>query len=434
MTATEAQPLREQIALFLQDRLETKLASLKEAEPDLEKKRDSLRERFQRENWIADAAQRVGQLQVVTHVAKATHPDTKGASLYIPPPSMPAHSLVGSHLLGETFDTDVVGNAAALDVFKFLKIEYEGRTVLARALAGESALAHAFSDDSDLGMEWVRSFAGITEPRGQVTSDPRSKQIYWLVGDDPADDAEFHLLSPLYSTILAHRAYRTITGDRFSDAATEARKAYRAGKYSDYEYRDYPGLATQKLGGSNKQNISQLNIERGGNNYLLASLPPQWTSRDSKPVLHVESAFLVFDKRPEVRRLVNRLRRFLKADPAANKETRDRRDADVAALIDELIRFTAQLNSLDPGWTAGDACQLSRAQSLWLDPGRAEIDTEFAEDRERGEWVAEVRERFASWLNGRLLKSIPVGDAEHREWEAQLKLETDALEEVLTHV
>ncbi|WP_234420839.1 type I-F CRISPR-associated protein Csy1, partial [Xanthomonas fragariae] len=60
-----------------------------------------------------------------------THPDARGSSLHVPPDSLPQHAEIGSHLLGAHYAQDVVGNAAALDVFKFLKIEVEGQGLLA---------------------------------------------------------------------------------------------------------------------------------------------------------------------------------------------------------------------------------------------------------------------------------------------------------------
>lgn len=35
--------------------------------------------------WLADAARRVTQIQAVTHVLKATHPDARGSSLFVEP-------------------------------------------------------------------------------------------------------------------------------------------------------------------------------------------------------------------------------------------------------------------------------------------------------------------------------------------------------------
>lgn len=433
MDDSEVQSIRKRISEFLDERLEAKLSGLKENDPEQTAKELELREKFRREVWIADAARRVSQLQVVTHPAKATHPDSKAASIYAPPTELPNHPLVGSHILGADFPTDVVGNAAALDVFKFLKLEHDGRTIMDRALAGETELARAFSDDVDQGKEWVRSLAGITESSGLTKADTRTKQLYWLVGEDPTQDEEFHLLVPLYSSILSHRIHAIVSNTRFSEESKAARKAYRNSAYSEFEYREYPHLATQAFGGTKPQNISQLNSERGGINYLLSSSPPNWRSAKVRPLLNTNSALRAFGRRAIVRQILRELERFLMTDPNPNQKTRQKRDSLVAALIDELLVFAAELQELKPGWSSDSACQIPAEEALWLDPGRSEVDLEFAQQRQNLDWVSQIRNRFAAWLNQRLRKRLPVGDAEHGYWESQLKDETAALEEVLRH-
>lgn len=431
VTSTTAS-LRQMIDAHLQERLQAKINALRSDDERLEEKRHALRERFQREVWLADAARRVRQLQVVTHVAKATHPDSKASSLYVPPGNLAHQPLVGSHVLGDDYDTDVVGNAAALDIFKFLKLEHDGRSLLARALNEDPDLANAFNDDADQGMEWVRAFAAITETRDPVQSDPCAKQIYWLAGDDPTRDADFHLLTPLFSTVLAHRVNRTISHDRFSDEARQAADAYYRSTFAEREYRSYPALAEQLIGGAQPQNVSQLNSERRGVNYLLPSLPPHWRSRGIKPLLYTESAFTRFGRRPAVRRVIDELRSFLRSAPPSNRETRARRRDYVAALIDELMLFTAEHWELEPGWTQDPACKLSPAQNRWLDPGRYQNEPDPEQQIDDNEWQAEIHDRFAAWLNAQLGRAVPVGDDEHRAWRAQVQEETNGLLEALS--
>ena len=81
--------------------------------------------KYEYATWLADAARRVRQIQAVTHVLKATHPDARGSNLRAPPGSLPQHAEIGTHALGDHFADDIVGNAAALDVYKLLKIEVE---------------------------------------------------------------------------------------------------------------------------------------------------------------------------------------------------------------------------------------------------------------------------------------------------------------------
>jgi CRISPR-associated protein Csy1 len=423
----KAKALRALMEGFIQERLTAKLDKLGLDDP----KRDQLVAQFQFDNWLADAARRVSQLQVVTHSLKPLHPDAKGSSLYAPPEMLSSHELVGSHELPADFDGDVVGNAAALDVYKFLKLEHEGRSLLERVLDNDPALLSALSDNPEQAGEWVRAFVSITRSGDQHASHTHAKQLYWLAGDEPTSDEDFHLLAPLYSTSLSHRVFKTINSDRFGEPAKEARKARRENRYSEAGYRDYPDLAVQKLGGTKPQNISQLNSERGGNNYLLVSLPPTWRSSDIKPPLFVDSVFEQFGWRRPVREILKGLQKLLGSDPAANKQTRNRRDEFLGALIDELVLFASSYSVLEPGWSALPDCRLVEAEALWLDPWRD--DDEFLQRREAGEWVEEVRHRFARWLNSRLSKHLPVGDSGHAYWSQQLK-HLDALQEVLPYV
>ena len=422
--------LRTAMEQFLSERLQGKLEKLADDDP----KREALQAQFQFEAWVSSAAKRASQIQLVTHSLKPIHPDAKGTNLYVEPSELGHAGLVSSGVLGDAFQGDVVGNAAALDVYKFLKVEHDGKSILERVLEGNAELASALSDNTEQAQAWMDAFAGLVQPREGAASHTKAKQMYWLVGDDPARDDHFHLLAPLYATSLAHRVFLTINEDRFSEAAKEARKARRDKKPCDWGYRDYPNLAVQKMGGTKPQNISQLNSERGGNNYLLASLPPVGESPEVREPLRSDSVFPRFGRRKEVRWLVSGLRRFLEEGPDPVVATRNRRDAYMDALIDELVLFASELHVLEPGWSAKSECRLHEAEALWLDLYRGESDEAFEARRESEDWPAEVRHRFANWLNRELHRRLPVGDAEHQYWTAYTKKKLDALQEVLPHV
>lgn len=422
--------LRAAMEQFLHERLQSKLEKLADDDP----KREALQAQFQFDAWVGSAAARAGQIQLVTHSLKPIHPDAKGTNLYVAPTELARPGLVGSGVLGNAFQGDVVGNAAALDVYKFLKVEHGGKSILERVLENDVELGLALSDDVEQARTWISAFAGLVQPREGVASHTKAKQVYWLVGDDPRNDEHFHLLAPLHATSLSHRVFQTINEDRFGESAKEARKARREQKPCDWGYRDYPNLAVQKMGGTKPQNISQLNSERGGNNYLLASLPPVWESPEVREPLRTDSVFSRFGRRKEVRWLVNGLRRFLEEGPDPVLATRNRRDAYMDALIDELVLFASELHVLEPGWSAKPECRLNEAEVLWLDLYRGEDDPGFEAKRESGDWPVEVRHRFANWLNRELSRRLPVGDAEHQYWTAYMKKKLDALQEVLPHV
>jgi len=408
--------LRALIADFLHKRLNDKLEKLDPDDP----KRTELQQDFTPATWLEGAARRVGQIQAVTHSLKPIHPDAKGTNLYSPPQSLPALTVVGSHCLGEDFAGDVVGNAAALDVHKFMKLVHQGRSLLTLVLTGDADLAAALSDDPVQSKAWINAFVGLIEPRGRVASHTLAKQLYWLTGDDPHADANYHLLAPLYASSLAHRLYLTVQDDRFSEEAKVAREARKAGTFSDRPVCEYPQLAIQQLGGTKPQNISQLNSERRGNNLLLASLPPIWRSVDLKPLLNTDSVFPRYSRRPEVRRLVKMLLAFLKSDPARNAQTRALRAELVAALTDEFLQFSAELWSLPPGWSQTTECRLSSLEKHWLDPDGvaqacAESDRPLPTDTDE-----RISAGFANWLNAQLRDPLPMGDPEFLEWRKQM--------------
>lgn len=439
--------IREVITQFLNERRDGKLEMLSGDDPKTISARAELLVQFQLTHWIADAARRVGQIQAVTHSLKPIHPDAKGSSLFCPPVDLPALPLVGSHCLGERYVGDVVGNAAALDVYKFLKLEYGGQNLLAWLRAGDADAVAALSDDPVQAAAWAESFVGLTQPRrGNTSSHSLAKQLYWQVGNDSGQLASFHLLAPLYATSLAHRVYERLQADRFSDAAKDARQARQDKQFHEQPVRSYPHLAVQKLGGTKPQNISQLNSERLGQNHLLASLPPRWTSRDVAPLLRTDSLLSRFNRRPAVRELLVALREFLETHPPKTMDTRDHRDDLSDELVHQFAQLAAEWRELPAGWTQDPQCQLPACERVWLEGGAAAWQAAWqdgADDEERArwpepwpqDWKPELASRFAHWMNARLGKTgeLKMGDPEHTHWRKELRDTLDDYEWELSH-
>ena len=405
--------LRALIETFLSARLESKLEKLLPDDP----KRAELQLQFELRTWIDDAARRAAQIQCATHTLKPIHPDARGTNLYVVPQDLPLLDEVGSHCLGSVYADDVVGNAAALDVFKLLKLVYGGRTLLQLSCAQDADLAQALSADPDEARQWLSAFATLVQPRGTPASHGYAKQLYWRVKDDAHDNASYHLIAPLFSSSLAHNVWQTLQEHRFGDSAKVARQARKEGADSDTPVHEYPHLAVRKMGGTKPQNISQLNSERGGNNPLLASLPPLWQTREQVP-LSSRRLMARFGYRPEVKQTLLRLRQFLESKPPANLDTRQRRDAMEFDLLDEWLQLSATLRTVAPGWSQRPECQLSAAQKHWLDP---EGVTQAATDADMrlpdvDDTLNAVAEDVARWLNAQLRDPLPLGDPEFVHW------------------
>lgn len=407
-----AASISEMINSFLQERLQPKLEKLK---PDQDEQRQALLQDYLPGNWIPDAARRVGQIQQVTHALKFTHPDARGSSLSVAGNPAVGEEIVGTHTVARSLVPDVVGNAAALDVYKFLRLSVGGKSILDLAAMADPALAAAFSDNADLAKTWMAAFASLAEAKGQPASNKLAKQVYW-----PLEGQSYHLLAPLFPTSLVHGVWERIREGRFSDAAKAARDARRNGLAHPHGYCEYPDVAIQNFGGTKPQNISQLNSERYGENYLLPSLPPSWKFAQVSAPLAVNSVFdRIFGSRPRVRELVRILKEFLIGVEHAGTNIRIRnKRAELAGLIrDEALQYAAELQQLEPGWSASPECLLNSAEQCWLDPERAEQDSDFASLQQRGDWQDEICRRFGNWLNTRLTTAnTQMGAVEAAHW------------------
>lgn len=426
--ANERQRLfRSTIQAFIQQRKEEKLKDTDDTDKAA---------KYDYHTWLADAARRVSQIQAVTHVLKATHPDARGSSLYVIPTELPTHADIGSHSLGTNYADDIVGNAAALDVYKFLKLEVEQRRLLDWFLANDPDLLAALHPDLATAQEWSTAFKGLIRSDGtDYASHPMAKQVYWCVGDDPTQNENFHLLQPLFSSSLAHAIHQDIQDARFGEANKVARQARRDHQPHDAPCVEYRELAVRKLGGTKPQNISQLNSERGGVNYLLSSAPPSWTQLQPRQLLFIDSALQRFKGYEEVPSLLKQLGEFLATNPPPTMETRIKREGIEQTLGQSLAAFGLAMQQAFPaGWTRDTHCKLPLCEQLWLDPERTELeprpdyleeDIAFIQAYEWKDWPDEVAGRFANWVNTYLRDkhSLPVGDTEYRHWAKQAIVE-----------
>mgnify|MGYP003477776413 FL=1 len=425
---------RAAISAFLQERLQAKLDKLKPDDPQ----RDAVIASFAHDVWLTSAAKRVEQIQAVTHSLKPIHADARGTNLYVEPRTLPPLAELGSHALGERFVGDVVGNAAALDVYKLLKLEVNGRSLLTALLAQDADALAALHTDPAQAQALRDAFVSLTQPRAEgPSSHTLAKQLYWLTGTDACDDAHYTLLAPLYATSLAHAVHAQVQENRFGEANKAARQARRERKVHDGVFHDYPGLAVQNMGGTKPQNISQLNSERRGMNYLLSSLPPKWKVNAQRFPTHADSVFTrYFDSRPLVRQTVKTLRRYLESNPNPVKDTRDHRKELVDMLVDEMVNMAAELqHALPPGWTLDDPrfSALNEDEQTWLDALRAELPEEddFANRWLAMEWPDAIGTRFGNWLNARLEGKLSFSDIEFRAWKKELLTDEDGFSQQL---
>ena len=369
-------------------------------------------------------------MAVATHIAKGIHPDLKiktHTNLHVRFNELAILDAVGSHVLrshASIADTtgDGAYNAAAYELYLLLECRVDEVSIAELLQSGDTDAIDALSIEAANSANFTEELLFLLESKcAKPAAHALSKQVYWLSGDDPTKNSEYCLLAPLYPASLVHQAYLQIHPSRYGKENAAARTARQKGNHYKGVYEEYRNWATQKMGGTKPQNVSHLNSERRGDNYLLASLPPPaWKAGQRYLPLNADSVFeRAFGARPAVRGTVKAFLAFLLTDPPVNRFTRQQGDDYLETLLDELVIHAGELQSQPAGWTLDKRYdELVLAEKLWLDPLRAEMpdEADFAKEWLRMDWPAEVGKRFARWLNAQLQGKLSVGDAQMREW------------------
>lgn len=420
--------LAAQIAGYIAGRAETRLdkfdkeagkqrTAAQNSTPETE--RADIESKYLPANWLADAAQRAKQIQMVTHALKFTHTDARGSSFYFPEGLLKTKNMVAGEVLSTASlknpSIDVVGNAAALDVAALLQMEHEGKTLIQYIEQGDSSPFQPFARDEQQLAEWLEAFKQVLNGN-ELSSHKLAKQLYF-----PIADGQYHLLAPLYSSSLAHALNSRIAATRYPDEIKLVRKAKKDSKYNATLVVDYPDTAVRTYGGTKPQNVSQLNSSQGGKSFLLSCAPPNWEVM-SKPPLGIKSVFSRNHFGYRVRKEVWSLQQYLlkKVDNDSTKLIRDQRAERVEQVLDQLVQYAAEIQTLanHGGWSVLPDCKLSRAEQLWLDPHRADLDDSFAAERDRNDWQVVIADQFARWFNSRLKhEKLTMGDTELTEWK-----------------
>ncbi|MDD9179336.1 MULTISPECIES: type I-F CRISPR-associated protein Csy1 [Aliivibrio] len=422
--------LSQAIADYIQQRKEAKLEPLQKAlNKILEKSEDPveiaeakavyaeesapIEASFTASVWLSDAAKRAKQISLATHAAKFTHSDAKASSMLVSDQLSESNYLVTASLNKKAIDA--VGNAAALDVARLLKLECDGESLITQLQQGHVDALRSFTNDEQQLKEWKDGFSQALGDT-KLSSHTLSKQLYFpLIGEDKTS-VDYHLLCPLFSSALAHELYHEVRRSRYGDSK-EIRDAHKIDKYHEKLDERFFNLAVQNFGGSKPQNISQLNNERHGQTFLLNCAPPQWKRIASPPV----SSSSLFGRELSFKTaaLIREFRLFLENLREDEKNVHIRRQRDNAYLlpiIDTVLNHAAVIQMMKDhaGWSNSDECKMKPNHALWLDVYNT--DEAFQKHREKGDWLVLIATDFASWLTHKLKSNKEkyiLGDIEH---------------------
>ena len=379
------------------------------AKAEYAEKSAPIEDKFKLIDWISDAAKRAKQLSLATHAPKYSHGDSKASSVFITNIETNPNYVNTASL--DVISKDFAGNSATFDVASFLKVSVNGESLITQLQQNHAPALRAFTDNDELLQTWVDGFK-LALADEKLSSHNLSKQIYFPIKSE-SNDLEYHLLCPLFSSVLAHNLHKKVTETRFGDSK-DIRDARRANKYHERMDISFPNTAVQTFGGSKPQNISQLNQERFGQNFLLNTAPPTFQAQ-VKPPINNTSLF----NRQLTYKVSGYLRDFkaflsnLKPEEN-NFKVRYKRDYHfILPILDQLMSHSANIQTLPAGWASEANCRLKHAHALWLDVYNP--NESFQREREKLDWQAVIAADFASWLIKQLKndEKYRLGDIEH---------------------
>jgi CRISPR-associated protein Csy1 len=364
--------------------------------PDAEKLQfvQEAEEKYLLENWLIDASTRAKQLSLTSHPAKFVHPNAKTSSIIVYAKKLND----GLRRSGNVdVDLDVFGNAAALDVEKFLRVELsDGKTVLQHIDENTDDIKKQFETKNTDYKEIRNGLMKVKQSNLEQTSE-KLKQVYFPVDND------YHLLSILNASGIIYKLKQRINDLRFSDENKVLREEVKKAKPAEINgtITDLYDLTSVAYGGTKPQNISTLNNQNGGVSLLLPSMPPALKKRQTQAP---KNDF--FDDCLWLELFNNDFKQFhdVLSWRKNNIEIRDMRDDIVLNSITKLRRLIENIRDISNGWSDTETYQaLPKWQKIWLDNKYTDIrsDKSLNED-----YLNKAQNHFAHWFIGNYKLSI----------------------------
>lgn len=384
--------------------------------------RQECNERFSYEVWLPDAARRAKQLAITTHPCTFSHPGAKknknGEST---PIVANAQWQEDGFLKSGNVDAqqDALGNAAALDVYKFLTLNMEDNRTLLTHIQEDSAIAKALLTINSASYDELKDgFMAILKPDTKaVVTSAKVKQVFFPVDND------YHLLSILTPSGVLFEMRRRLDHLRFNDDVKLARDKRRDNTLSEHGFQEIYNLTTVGYGGTKPQNISVLNNQNGGKAHLLLCAPPRLSKRD---IPFPRQSFFQQSITPwECKDNFQRLHRVY-VNGKNNRQTRAARDAFYAAILDTIVQRMWQIRAVSDEYFNPKYHAISASEQIWL------LGSRVSERDESGSWLDDIVKAISHFIfkgYERVLgkKSIKLGDDEKQHITSQVHTHREVL-------
>ncbi len=356
------------------------------------------------EKFIPKVAKEVKHITCATHPSQFSHPYANQDKNFRITPivffgSYSDDGYVRSGNVKSERSIDMYGSAAYATSMKFLALTMSnGMSVLDNIKEGtlEAKALLALSGDSGDKLREQLSF--LIQPRSNdahITSS-KIKQVYFPLGEN-----KYHLLSLLTPSPLVFELKNRL--ETIKNDAKNKKELIEKGETTS-SFKEIHNLVTLKYGGTQPQNISQLNTENGGISKLLYSAPP--TIEDHKLRLPRKNFFSECLDFKDFKQEFNEIKKLATVS-LNNKKQRERRDLlfkEIVLTISEKLYVVRENIKEIPN-------ELKLAQQIWLNKDK----TIRAENTDN--WEDEIINDMAYWIfkNIKNYYQVELGDTEFTE-------------------
>lgn len=353
---------------------------------------------FALKEWLPNASKRAGQISICTHPCTFSHPSSRKnkndyTSSIIANSTQAADGFIRSGNVNVA--ADALGNAAALDVYKFLTLVMQDGQSLLQHIEQETTLAIDLlslsnRDDTESYQRLRKGFLEMASTKSEIVTSSKIKQVFFPVGQEMSNENEYHQLSILTASGIVFDLRKRLDAMRFGDKIKLAREKRK--KNENHEgYSEIYNLTTIGYGGTKPQNISVLNNQNGGKAHLLMSAPPELKNR----TIHFpktdffEKTINCFQCKYQFYQLHK-----LYGNDSNNRHIRAARDEYYASIINHIIEKMWQVRSVSPEQFNAKESRLTSAQATWLSHHEELKAVRESSD----EWLNEIIEKISKFI------------------------------------
>ncbi len=361
------------------------------------------------ESWLPNAAKRAGQMSSSTHPCTFSHPSSrKNKNGYVTSVIVNTSRQADGYLRSGNInvETDALGNAAVLDVYKFLSIVTEdGRTVLEHIQQDSDLAKSLLNIKMESYDNLKRGFMEMVSSDETLITSTKIKQVYFPV------EGGYHQLSILINSGMVFELRKRVDALRFSDTVKEGRELRRNNIYSESGYSEIYNITTIGYGGTKPQNVSVLNNQNGGKAHMLLSVPPMLEQREIK--FPTKDFFIQNLRYHDCKDILERLDNIFKIERDGQiplEKIRMGRDRCLGDIFDMIFQKMMALREVSTNQFWSETSRLPAWQKLWLCEQHKE------QRIEQDDWLNTLCKQIADWIRDAYKSStnhpVMLGEAE----------------------